>query len=32
MKALDIELSAADLQELERAYPKPDHKEPLAIY
>ena len=32
LKALDIELTSEDLQILEQAYPKPDHKEPLAIY
>ena len=32
LKALDIELTPEDLQVLEQAYPKPDHKEPLAIY
>ena len=32
LKALDIELTKEDLQVLEQAYPKPDHKEPLAIY
>lgn len=32
LKALDIELTPEDLQILEKAYPKPEHKEPLAIY
>lgn len=32
LKALDIELTLEDLQILEQAYPKPEHKEPLAIY
>lgn len=32
LKALDIELTPEDLQILEQAYPKPEHKEPLAIY
>ena len=32
LKALDIELTPEDLQILEKAYPKPERKEPLAIY
>lgn len=32
LKALDIELTPDDLQILEKAYPKPERKEPLAIY
>lgn len=32
LKALDIELTPEDLQILGKAYPKPEHKEPLAIY
>ncbi|WP_294891750.1 aldo/keto reductase [uncultured Lactobacillus sp.] len=32
LKALDIELTPEDLQILEKAYPKPEHKEPLSIY
>ena len=32
LKALDVELTPEDLQILEKAYPKPEHKEPLAIY
>jgi len=32
LKALEIELTPEDLQILEQAYPKPEHKEPLAIY
>ena len=32
LKALDIELTPEDLQILEQAYPKPERKEPLAIY
>ena len=32
LKALDIELTPEDLQILEKTYPKPEHKEPLAIY
>lgn len=32
LKALDIELTPEDLQILEKAYPKPEHKESLAIY
>lgn len=32
LKALEIELTQEDLQTLDQAYPKPDHKEPLAIY
>lgn len=32
LKALEIELTAQDLQILEKAYPKPTKKEPLAIY
>lgn len=32
LRALDIELTTEDLNILEQAYPKPDHKEPLAIY
>lgn len=32
IKALDLELTPNDLQILEKAYPKPTKKEPLAIY
>lgn len=32
LKSLQIELTPSDLENLEQAYPKPDHKEPLAIY
>ena len=32
LKALDVELTPEDLQILEKAYPKPERKEPLAIY
>ena len=32
LKALDIELTPENLQILEKAYPKPERKEPLAIY
>lgn len=32
VKALEIQLTQEDLQILDQAYPKPDHKEPLAIY
>ncbi|RMC61624.1 aldo/keto reductase [Lactobacillus sp. ESL0259] len=32
LKALDIELTPEDLQILEKAFPKPERKEPLAIY
>ena len=32
LKALDIELTPEDQQILEKAYPKPERKEPLAIY
>lgn len=32
VQALNIELTPADLQILEKAYPKPTQKEPLAIY
>lgn len=32
LKSLQIELTPSDLEKLEQAYPKPDHKEPLAIY
>ncbi|MBA1433699.1 aldo/keto reductase [Bombilactobacillus bombi] len=32
LQALQIKLAPADLKILEQAYPKPEHKEPLAIY
>lgn len=32
LKSLQIELTPSDLENLEQAYPKPDRKEPLAIY
>lgn len=32
LKSLQIELTPSDLENLEQAYPEPDHKEPLAIY
>lgn len=32
LKSLQIELTPSDLEKLEQSYPKPDHKEPLAIY
>lgn len=32
LKSLQIKLTPSDLEKLEQSYPKPDHKEPLAIY